>query len=253
MVFPHLRSFLSNSVACLCVTAAGFCCSAVAEPSKSTQKSEPVLVELFSNQNCGACPKANKNLIDLMDNGKAFPIVWSVPYWDYLGWTDTYSKPEFVARQKAYAEIFDLRGPYTPQAVIDGCVQTSGTSKAAVEERVDATSKEDKPDIALRVTASALEISGDDDVGPVTLWLVGYKPGLTEVNPTAGGNAGKSLVHAHLATSLKKLATWKDGDALEVPLDCRDEACLVIVQEAEFGDILLFKPVPRKVIIQAKG
>ena len=232
-------SAIASGALCLSLTSG----SALAEANEAD--TQPVLIELFSNQNCGACPKANAYVIDLYEAGEAFPIVWSVPYWDYLGWKDTFARPEFADRQRDYAENFALRGPYTPQIVVDGCAQASGMSEEAVAAKLKKTAAE--PDSGLRFEIDAGSVSvtaASDSPEAVTLWLIGYKPGLTEITPTSGGNADKALVHVNMATSLTRLGEWSGEGATEFSYTCPDEACLIIAQEEGLGDILAYQRVP---------
>ncbi|MDO9171085.1 MAG: DUF1223 domain-containing protein, partial [bacterium] len=54
----------------------------------------PVLVELFTAQGCGSCDDANAHLGRLADRPGVLALTFSVDYWDYLGWTDTFARPE---------------------------------------------------------------------------------------------------------------------------------------------------------------
>ena len=204
---------------------------------------EPVLVELFSSQNCAACPKANENLIELANEREIFPIVWSVPYWDYLGWDDTHASSAFADRQKAYADRFNLRGPYTPQAVIDGCLQTTGLSARKLRRKVDQVQMSDGNGISLTVSSDEVIVTADAQVGELDAWLVGYTPGVTRVTPSSGGNAGSEMAHAHMATDLAFLGEVGPG-MTRFSVSCPATACLVIVQGANGGDVQTFKTLP---------
>ncbi|MEL7481742.1 MAG: DUF1223 domain-containing protein [Pseudomonadota bacterium] len=93
----------------------------------------PRVVELFVSQNCPACPKAEDNIRALKETEPDFlPIVWVVDYWDYLGSPDPMAVPVSSKRQRVYAERFGLRGPYTPQLVMNGMAQTAGNRRGAV-------------------------------------------------------------------------------------------------------------------------
>ena len=63
-------------------------------------------------------------------------LTFSVDYWDYLGWADTFAKPEFAERQKAYVAKLALREPYTPQVVVDGRAQAPGSKTERVDKLV---------------------------------------------------------------------------------------------------------------------
>ena len=73
------------------------------------------MVELYTSQGCEACTKANALIADLAGRRDVLALTFPVDYWDYLGWKDTFAKPEFSTRQRAYMrasgqrEVFTLR------------------------------------------------------------------------------------------------------------------------------------------------
>jgi hypothetical protein len=101
----------------------------------------PVVVELFTAQGCSSCGKANQVVADMADDKGVLALTYSVDYWDYLGWTDTFAKPAFAARQRAYAQKFSLRDVPTPQVVVAGREQASGAKAEAVETLVKDAAK----------------------------------------------------------------------------------------------------------------
>ncbi|MEM9144039.1 MAG: DUF1223 domain-containing protein, partial [Bacteroidota bacterium] len=47
-------------------------------------------------------------------------LSYHVDYWNYIGWSDPYSKAEYTQRQRAYNIAFKSRSNYTPQLVVNG-------------------------------------------------------------------------------------------------------------------------------------
>ncbi|WBU57065.1 DUF1223 domain-containing protein [Paracoccus sediminicola] len=80
----------------------------------------PVVVELFTAEGCAACPPAQDLLADLSGRGDVLVLSWHVDYWDYLGWSDSFARPEFSARQKAYNLSRGARSLFTPQIIVGG-------------------------------------------------------------------------------------------------------------------------------------
>src|SRR5579859_6850474 len=93
----------------------------------------PVVVELYTAQGCVSCGEANAHVAKLAEKPDVLVLTFSVNYWDYLGWTDTFAKPEFADRQKAYVAKLALREPFTPQVVVDGRFQGSAVKSDRVE------------------------------------------------------------------------------------------------------------------------
>ena len=93
----------------------------------------PVLVELYTAQGCASCVDANGALGKTAERPDVLALTFSVDYWDYLGWPDTFARPEFTARQKAYVTRFALREPYTPQVEVDGRFQTGGKQTEKID------------------------------------------------------------------------------------------------------------------------
>ncbi len=93
----------------------------------------PVVVELFTAQGCASCGQADSYLAKLDEQPGVLTLAWSVDYWDYLGWKDTFAQPDFTDRQRAYDKRFGLRDVYTPQIVVDGAAQASGDKAGAID------------------------------------------------------------------------------------------------------------------------
>ncbi|MFY8163511.1 MAG: DUF1223 domain-containing protein [Brevundimonas sp.] len=79
----------------------------VAQPSSAravrvAAPPEPVVIELFTAQGCADCPEANARLESVATGPGVIALTYAVDYWDYLGWEDTFARPEFAQRQRAY-------------------------------------------------------------------------------------------------------------------------------------------------------
>jgi hypothetical protein len=100
----------------------------------AAEAAHPTVVELFQSQGCSDCPPAVANVAAISDRADVLALVFAVDYWDRLGWKDTFSKPEWTARQHAYANAIGRDGVYTPQVIINGRIE--GTGLDAKERRV---------------------------------------------------------------------------------------------------------------------
>jgi len=96
----------------------------------------PVVVELYTAQGCASCGEANAHVAQLAGEPGVLVLTFPVDYWDYLGWADTFAKPEYAERQKAYVAKLALREPYTPQVIVDGRAQAPGLKADRVDQLV---------------------------------------------------------------------------------------------------------------------
>jgi hypothetical protein len=157
--------------------------------------SAPLLVELFTSQGCGACPGANTR-VAAAAGPDTLVLSFSVDYWDYLGWRDTFADPANTARQRAYAEALGLRGPFTPQVVIDGRLQCAASraqefartlTRARAGTRAVLLTPLAAPDGSVRVSLPS-GLPADAVVSCAC-----FAPGLTAVAPHAGQNRGRAM------------------------------------------------------------
>ena len=82
------------------------------------------LIELYTSQGCSSCPPAEYLLTTLVQSKQLFkryfPIALHVDYWNYLGWSDTYSNAHSNRHQQQHFEQSNTSNIYTPQFVVDG-------------------------------------------------------------------------------------------------------------------------------------
>lgn len=208
---------------------------------KAAAPKTPVVVELYTAQGCASCGEANAFVGKLADRPGVLPLTFSVDYWDYLGWADTFAKPEFADRQKAYVAKLALREPYTPQVVIDGLAEAPGSKTARVDKLVKDAAKAVKspPDIhfvGARVyvgTARAPRGGGD-------VWLVRYDPRAQDVAVKAGDNKGQTIAEKNVVREVTRLGAWRgQPTAFKLPASSEDGLkTVVIVQGAKGGRVL---------------
>jgi hypothetical protein len=216
--------------------------AAAAKPRhKPAAPRTPVLVELYTAQGCGSCGEANSFVAKLADRPGVLPLTFSVDYWDYLGWADTFAKPEFAGRQKAYVTKLALREPYTPQVVVDGQAETSGAKTERVDRLVKDAAKAVKvpPDIHF-VNGRVYVGSARAPKGGGEVWLVRYDPRAQDVVVKAGDNKGQTIEEKNVVREVTRLGAWK-GQPVAFRLPAADDEglkTLVIVQGAKGGRVL---------------
>lgn len=202
----------------------------------------PVLVELYTAQGCASCAEANAHVGKLAERPGVIALTFPVDYWDYLGWTDTFARPEFTERQKAYVTRLKLREPYTPQVVVDGREEAPGLKTAEVDRlvRAAAAAPRNAPDMKF-IGLNRVDVgSGRAPAGGGEVWLIRYDPGEVEVAVKAGDNRGETVVQTNVVREIKRLGSWRGRPQAYRLAKSGDEGLktLVVVQAAKGGRIL---------------
>lgn len=209
--------------------------TAAAAPAFAEQS--PIVVELFTSQGCSSCPPANENLIKISNRPGVLALSFSVTYWDYLGWKDTYGMPEFTERQVAYEPALGQPGPYTPQMVVNGRATIVGNRLSQVEALVAAARPMKGP--ALLLKGNRVQIGSSDSTSPADIWLVRYDPKIESLPVARGENGGSNLRHTHIVRQLHRLGTWDGGKiSIGLPISEPGLKTAVLVQEPNGGQIL---------------
>ncbi len=203
-----------------------------------------VVVELFTSQGCSSCPPADALLARLAKREDVLALSMHVDYWDYIGWPDTFARPEHTLRQKAYAHIAGMRSIYTPQMIIAGKDHVIGSKPMDVADYIEMS--RDSPALlemeatleggVLRFEArSATHMPLPDSM---QVMLVAFTE-RASVMIQRGENAGKTIEYANIVTDMTTLGNW-DGLGelvLEMPVQGTG-AMAVFLQETGPGEIL---------------
>lgn len=99
----------------------------------------PVLVQLFTSQGCSSCPPADDLLQKVADEYPDLNVQvlsYHVDYWNRLGWKDPFSSNAFTQMQYDYADQFNSNRVYTPQAVVNGLTEFTGSNKNKMERAI---------------------------------------------------------------------------------------------------------------------
>lgn len=220
----------------------------LAFPALAWAHKPPVVVELFTAQGCEACGAANDFVGDLAAREGVLPLTFSVDYWDYTGWSDTFAEAEFAERQRAYVQRLELDEPYTPQVVVDGREQAPGVQTERVERliREAARAARNPPDVKFIGERRVDVGSGRPPKGGAEVWLVRYDPREQLVEVKAGDNRGKRVSHRNVVREIVRLGAWR-GKPTAYRIRTRAEEGLktvLLVQGADGGRILAVAEKP---------
>jgi len=211
---------------------------ALAGQSLAAGAQPSAVIELFTSQGCSSCPPANANLIELSRQPGVLVLSLAVTYWDYLGWKDSFGKPEFTDRQRIYESALQQQGPYTPQMVVNGRATVVGNNLAEAQQLIAATPAPSGPGVFLG-DGSVHIGAGEAPQGGADIWLVRYDPNVVEVPVGRGENTGRTLPHTHVVHSMDRLGTWAGvALALDVPAAMAGLKTAVLVQGIDGGPII---------------
>lgn len=228
----------------LAVVLLGLAATVAPAQAQTQGRRADVVVELYTSQGCTQCPRANRLLDMLSRDDGVLALTLPVGIWDYLGWHDTFARPEFSERQRAFSRAMRVRGRFTPQLIINGSRQISASdwdeARAIFDQSRRAGWPSSAPDVRIsrlrngrvRVTVGAGAQGANADV-----WLMAYDPGPLVVFITRGLNTNRTVAHYNLVRSIERLDGWSGRSAWYERARCSPE-CAVIVQEPNGGRIL---------------
>jgi len=201
----------------------------------------PVVVELFTSQGCSSCPPADKLLHELAQRNDVIPLALHVDYWDYIGWKDEFSHPDYAKRQRGYAVQAKRRSVYTPQMIVNGVTDIVGARRMelskAIAHHADLPSR-----VELSVNRSGSEIlinaQPTNVDGPLIVRMLRYTP-QRSAHITRGENAGHTMLYANVTENWTVLAEWDGTTALALTSVVEgDKPVVVLVQQDQHGPIL---------------
>jgi hypothetical protein len=247
---PKVRRMTTSFRLRFCASVIACCAVLIALPGAGEARArhhghvahEPVVVELYTAQGCATCPKANGVIGDLASKKGVLPLTFSVDYWDYLGWSDTLAKPEFTARQRAYAGRLKVREIYTPEIVVDGAAEGAALEQKKIGNLIDQaeTHPLHGPHLRFSRHGTRVSVSGRDSGGRSDVWLIRYAPDPQTVKIKAGENKGQTVTVRNAVRELKRLGIWR-GAAKTYSIEPADDKSLktvVLVQAPHGGRIL---------------
>ncbi|MFK7901365.1 MAG: DUF1223 domain-containing protein [Nitratireductor sp.] len=173
------------------------------------------VIELFTSQGCYSCPPADKVLKKLVKNKDYLGLSFHVDYWDYIGWKDTFSQPDFTKRQRNYAATMQERQVYTPQAIINGRTHAVGSHATKIKNFATNFHESGKGltvPIKVQETNGRFKVTIDpqDEFEDATLYAVYFEPSAT-VKIERGENGGKTLEYTNIVKKIEMLGMTGDN------------------------------------------
>jgi len=244
-----MKRFLKTSALAAALAVVSYFPASAAEDAPLTvPPTEPLtVVELFTSQGCSSCPPADKFLGELSQRPDLLALSVHVDYWDYIGWKDVFADPKNTKRQRRYAQKLGLRYVYTPQMVIQGAFDSTGSDRAKVLRKIKEAGKLERLAVTISRAGDGVRItvpgSGTAYKGePAAVWLVAFdRRHDTEIK--RGENSGNTLSYFNVVRGMTRIGAWSGrpldivAKAADMPAPGRDSFA-VIVQSLKTGRIL---------------
>lgn len=192
------------------------------EQSLAQVDRSPVIIELFTSEGCSSCPPADALLSKLevdqpIAGAEVIGLEEHVDYWNHDGWTDPYSSGEWTFRQQEYVTRLKSNSPYTPQMIVDGQKEFSGSNVRKAQETIQEAARREKASVSIVAGAAVknnvlaceirvASIRGAGDEEKVDVWIAVTEAGLPAA-VTAGENKGQTWEHASIVRSLEKIGS----------------------------------------------
>ncbi len=94
------------------------------------------MVELYTSQGRSSCPPANFLLGQLAHQSGILALSFYVDNWDYISWKDPCGSADNTRHQRAYKKTFNRSYVYTPQIVVGGMLEVTGSDAGAVKDGI---------------------------------------------------------------------------------------------------------------------
>ncbi|GJM05846.1 MAG: hypothetical protein DHS20C09_18420 [marine bacterium B5-7] len=191
----------------------------------SSPNTQVSLLELYTSEGCSSCPPADEWISKLkMHPGlwhSLVPVGFHVDYWNYIGWTDRFSSPEYSARQRRYARSKNLKAVYTPGFLLNGEEWRSffGVRTLATEtdKKVGQLSLRIS-DMDLAAVFNPTEVMLDKTL-ILNVAVLGFD---IKTNVESGENNNKELKHDFTVLGYKSIPLYKDKSSYSVMTELPD-------------------------------
>jgi len=194
------------------------------------QNNSPVLVELFTAEDCPACPPADVYLAKLAKSPNVIALACHVHYFG-KGTADL-GRRFCTQRQATYAAQLGQKKYYTPQMIINGTVDEIGYKSSKVAAKITQAQKD--PTKAIKIVQKAPGVY-DLMIPPArlsrsaNLWLAVYN------KETTINKRGRKMTFTNVVDYYTPLGDW-NGQALQkaiFPLTNSKSAGFVVAAQDE--------------------
>lgn len=196
-----------------------------AEVVISSPNTQVSLLELYTSEGCSSCPPADKFISELKSHPglwkSIIPVGFHVDYWNYIGWEDRFSSPEYASRQRRYARTKNLKTVYTPGFLLNGEEWRSffGLRKLSVDSDKEVGS------LKLKINDMTLDVKFEpsknmtDKTLILNIVVLGFD---IKTDVKAGENHNKELKHDFTVLGYKTIPLYKNESVYSVMTELPD-------------------------------
>jgi len=163
----------------------------------------PVLVELFTAENCPACPPADKYLAKLAESKSVVALACHV---DYFGrGTAALGKSFCTSRQDKYTKQLGRKKYYTPQMMINGQTNEVGYKASKVAAKISKARSDMTQPIFIQSKGQGVfdfTLPKQSLSRAVNLWVATYN------KPLMVKTRGKQKTYTNVVQNFIPLGTW---------------------------------------------
>ncbi len=199
-------------------------------------KASPVLVELFSSQNCPACPPADAYMKSLAKSDGVIALSCHV---DYFGKTSAGLGKKFCTdRQTRYIDQIKRKSHFTPQMMINGHMSEIGYEANKVSASIVKGRSERVSEVMIQPKASGVysfSIPAKRFSGRADMWIAVYE------KPHAVRERGKTTIYYNVVSHFIPLGEWRGGQinrAVFPILNNKSAGFAIVAQEVKSGKVL---------------
>ncbi len=196
------------------------------------------VVELFTSEGCSSCPAADEALAKISKEYKnnVYVLGFHVDYWNRLGWKDMFSSEGYTSRQQQYAALFGLNSVYTPQVVVNGKTEFTGSDESRLRKTIQEELRT-RPGIPVSATAKTndgknVEVIYSETGADGQLLNIALVQLHAETDVKKGENEGRHLLHTNIVRAFKTVVLKKEDKGsvmLPLPQGLAAKDCMVIV------------------------
>lgn len=196
------------------------------------------VVELFTSEGCSSCPPADEAMAALAKEYPAnvYVLEFHVDYWDKLGWKDAFSSADYTARQQQYAAVFNINSIYTPQAIVNGQVEFTGSDRKKLSSAIkDALNKNVNSGIDINARANGskeITVSWSAKTSGKAVLQLALVQLAASSNVQRGENKGLLLHHVNIVRDFKTVSQSSGTIKMHLPgaLAAKDCSLIAFVQ-----------------------